>query len=108
MIAYCGLNCSNCIAYIATMENDDAKRATVAQQWSSAYNADIKPEDINCFGCKSEGPKVYYCENMCQIRLCCMEKQLENCACCPDYKCETLAGFISLAPEAGQTLEKLR
>ncbi len=34
MIAYCGLNCSHCDAYIATQENNDSKRENTAQKWS--------------------------------------------------------------------------
>lgn len=34
MIAVCGLDCSQCGAFLATKENDDKKRAKVAQEWS--------------------------------------------------------------------------
>ena len=107
MIAYCGLNCSKCEAYIATQEDNDDMKSETSCKWSKMYHAEIKPEQINCDGCKSDGIKFYHC-NVCDIRKCCISKKVENCAVCEDYKCDTLAGFIKLAPEAGKALEKLK
>lgn len=107
MIAYCGLNCYNCDAYIATQENIESKKIDTAQKWSKMYKAKIKPEQINCDGCKSMGTKFFHC-NMCDIRECCISKNVDNCAACKDYICDTLASFIKLAPEAGRALEKIR
>lgn len=107
MIAYCGLNCSACDAYLATREDDDGKRIDTALKWSKMYHADIEPGHINCDGCKADGLKFSHC-TWCEIRRCGISNHVENCAACPNYICDTLAGFIKLAPNAGAALEKLR
>lgn len=108
MRAYCGLDCEKCDAYRATLEDNDELRVETAKQWSRMYNSDIKPEHINCTGCKKEGVKFFYTENLCEIRKCCREKALENCAECDSFMCKTLSDFVKMAPEAGEVLQKLR
>jgi hypothetical protein len=49
MIAVCGLNCYECGAFLAMKENDDQKRAKVAQEWSRLFKVEIKSEDIISF-----------------------------------------------------------
>lgn len=107
MIAYCGLDCAHCDAYMAAQEDSNARREKTAQKWSKMYKADIKPEQIDCDGCKSNGVKFFHC-NVCEIRRCCVSRNVDHCAACQDYVCETLAKFIQMAPEAGRALERLR
>ncbi len=102
MIAFCGINCGECEALIATQKNDEAMRKAVAEKWS------MKPEEVNCAGClTAEGPHIDYC-GTCEIRKCGMEKEVENCAYCVDYKCEKLAKFHEKAEKAKGNLEEIR
>jgi len=108
IIAYCGLSCHECGAYVATQNDDDEKRKKVAELWSKHYGSDIKPEDINCDGCLSEGGRLFnYC-TVCEIRKCGKEKEVLNCAHCSDYACEKLEKFFQMAPEGKKQLEKIR
>jgi hypothetical protein len=54
MIAFCGVDCFECGAFLATKENDDQKRAEVAQERAKRFKVDIKPENISCDGCLSD------------------------------------------------------
>jgi len=108
MIAYCGLDCDKCEAFIATAQNDDALRAKVAGQWSKAYHAEIKPEHINCAGCRSVGVKVQFCETLCEVRKCASGRKLETCAQCGDFPCSRLSDIFKMAPEAEKALRSLR
>lgn len=82
LIACCGLNCEKCEAYIATINNDNALRESVAKKWSKLNNVDITPDMINCLGCMSEGVKTPYCDSLCEIRKCVVEKEYSSCAEC--------------------------
>ena len=108
MIAFCGLVCTECPAFIATKSDDNRKREKTAKQWSELYNVDIKPEDINCHGCIAIGETVFsYC-NMCEIRKCGQERNVENCAYCDDYACDKLSDFFKTVPQAKRTLDAIR
>lgn len=108
MVAFCGLVCTDCKAFIATQENDDAKRRDVAEAWSKLVGREIKPEEINCDGCLTgDGRHINYC-SMCEIRKCGMEKGVENCGYCVEYKCEKLVKFFEQASEAEKKLEEVR
>lgn len=108
MISVCGLNCSACPAFLATQKNDDEERKNVAGMWSKQFNAEIKPEDINCNGCASrKEPHFNYCA-VCEIRKCGLERNIDNCAGCKDYACEKLSQLHNMAPEAKQNLEEER
>jgi len=109
MIAFCGLICSECPAFIATQKDDDNERKKVAELWAKEYNSpDLKPEDINCDGCLSENGRLFgYCKT-CDIRSCALEKNAKNCAYCDDYACEKLVKFFDMAPEAKNNLDEIR
>lgn len=108
MIAYCGINCATCGAYIATKNNDDGRRKKTAEQWSKMYNADISPEDINCVGCTSEIEPVFNHCHVCEMRKCALEKGIVNCAHCTDYPCDRLEAFFKVAPESKKNLDAIR
>ena len=106
IIACCGIECSSCDAYVATISNDDELRKKTSENWSNMFSADIQPKDINCLGCRSE-VLFSHC-NECEMRKCNIEKDLENCSKCGDYACERLEGFFQMVPGAKAALDGLR
>ncbi len=66
-IAYCGINCSKCKAYIATKENDDFLRINTSIEWSKLFNRTVLAREINCTGCKS-GKDLFTNCSKCSIR----------------------------------------
>jgi hypothetical protein len=107
MIAYCGLNCSECRAFKATQAKDSERKKKIAKQWSEELKIQFKPEDINCNGCKSNVISGW-CRKICKIRPCAETKKVKNCAHCTDYPCEKLKEFLSNEPVATTNLEKIR
>ena len=106
MIAYCGLDCKKCDAYIATANDDQSLRVKTAKLWAQLNNAPILPEHINCQGCRSDGVKTVFCENMCEIRKCAMKKGVSTCGQCAELEtCSTVGAIIYSNPSA---LENLR
>lgn len=92
LIAYCGLDCETCEARIATLNDNRTLREKVAKEWSELNGVEITPEMINCLGCRVEGVKTPYCESICPIRQCALEKGVETCMDCAEIKtCEKAA-----------------
>jgi hypothetical protein len=106
-IAYCGLNCEKCEARLATINNDNELRKKVAVEWSKLNNITITPEMINCEGCRIDGKKTVFCDKLCQIRQCAMNKKYETCGDCNGMKtCKKVAMVIGNNKDALKNLEK--
>ncbi len=106
MIAYCGLDCEKCDAYLATVNDDQALREKTAKLWSELNHAEILPEHINCEGCRADGKKSVYCESLCAIRQCALKKSLASCGACAEMEiCPTVGAIISNNPIARKNLE---
>jgi hypothetical protein len=108
MLAYCGITCTDCGAYIATQNNDDAKRKEVAEEWQKQFNVEVKPEDINCDGCLSDSDRLVGHCYVCEIRKCGQEKGVVNCAYCADYACDKLEKFFQMAPMFRAVLDEIK
>jgi hypothetical protein len=109
MIAYCGLICTDCPAYIATQAGDRAELERVATLWREEYDAPgITVESILCDGClDTDGRKCGHCGE-CEMRACAMALNLANCGHCDQYACEKLEGLLALVPDARAVLDGVR
>ena len=74
MMAYCSIKCDECDAYIATKNDDNELRDKVAERWK------MKPENINCEGCKSQNSLFN-----CSARKCARDRNVITCAHCEDF-----------------------
>jgi hypothetical protein len=109
MVAQCGLDCSKCPARIVFLKDDPELRRRTAAEWSKAYNAQVKPEDVLCSGCCVEGPpKISHCA-VCEVRKCGRARGVANCGECVEYpECKTIAGMLQYIPDAKATLDAIR
>ena len=106
MIAYCGLDCETCDAYLATIHDDQALREKTAALWAELNHAPILPEHINCEGCRVDGVKTVYCERLCAIRQCALKKGVTTCGGCPELDtCQAVGEIISHNPDALDNLK---
>ena len=100
--------CNECPAFLATQKNDDDERKKVAKIWSKQYNADIKAEDVNCDGCLSEGKRLFFHCNDCEVRKCGKEIKFKNYASCDEYVCEKLRPIFEIEPDNKNTTNTMR
>lgn len=109
LIAFCGLDCAECEAYVATQANDEVAKLTLLEKWRVAYDSpDMPLAAVTCDGCTSEGRLGGYC-SFCAVRACADGRGVVNCAHCSEYEtCETLNGFIANIPEAQANLAAIR
>lgn len=105
--AACGIDCSECDTYKATIANDDVYREQTAQRMREQFKIEIQAGDINCLGCMAEGPHIGYCA-ICKIRTCVRHRGIDNCAFCEDYPCADIEQFHQKAVKAKEYIEELR
>jgi len=107
IIAYCGLVCNNCPAFIATENNDENQKKKLAAEWTRD-EYEVKAEDINCQGCSRCSEKVFKFCRECEIRQCGIERDIENCAHCEEYPCDKLNIPFEGTPENKKVLDEIR
>ncbi len=94
--AYCGLDCAKCDAYIATKNDDQALREKTAALWTRLNQVEIRPEQINCEGCRANGVKTIFCEKLCKVRQCAQKRGVDLCKSCGDWaSCEAVQAILS-------------
>ena len=109
LIGCCGLNCETCDARIATITDDGALREKTAALWTELNGVTITPEMIHCTGCRVEGAKTPFCDNLCPVHNCVREKKLETCADCVQMEeCPTLGCIAENTPAVRDNLRRLR
>jgi len=108
MVAYCGLACEECPAFVAKRTGDEALQQATAKRWSGP-EFPVAPEEVYCDGCSvTDGDLFKHC-SICAVRSCAELRGVGTCAECPDYGCDKLEKLFSIVGvEARATLERLR
>ena len=96
LTAPCGLDCFNCIAYLAN-DNEEFRKQVAS--------AGIPYEEATCTGCRKEnGCHLLHAmgilpesESHCKIFQCVSSKGFETCADCSDFPCDNLQPFADKA-----------
>ena len=111
IVAMCGLVCNDCIAFEATEKDDDELRRKVVEVWSTKDDP-LTIEDVDCDGCTVGKTLHSFCA-ICDVRICGLERNIDNCAKCEDFSCDKLqklwSGFRTVSAEkAKANLQKIR
>lgn len=91
LTAPCGLDCFNCIAYLA---NDNAElRKQIAAGTGVPY------EEAACEGCRKENGvcRFLHMKEPCKVFKCVSSKGIESCADCSDFPCDNLHPYADMA-----------
>jgi len=104
MIAPCGHECEDCKVYIATRDKDMEGMKLFSLQLKEQTGKEVRPEDLACEGCLSEGRRLGFCA-VCPIRACALSKGYSSCASCPQLPCEK-GKFIWV--EGSESLRRLK
>ena len=119
LIAFCGVPCTECPAYIATQVDDREALEQVLVQWRACFrDAHITLQDTTCDGCQTESGRLNgYCRQ-CSIRPCAKGRGVPTCAHCEEYACGELErlltmcdrqkGVFGFSREARTSLDALR
>ena len=103
MVCWCGIDCTRCRIFRATIENDDEIRKVV-KEYYKAIGYDIEIKDLYCLGCRSDDimPECSGCPYM----KCGKEKGVKHCYECGEYPCESLKWYTDkyIKPSIGKII----
>jgi hypothetical protein len=108
MVAYCGIVCTECDAFIATQAEDRTALEQMAKRASEEFGMAMTVEDAMCDGClATTGRQIGYC-TQCAIRACGVDNLVENCAHCEEYACPRIEVFAKPGSKHRATLDGIR
>lgn len=108
--AYCGVDCTACDVYKATVHGDEAARTRAIEPWAKTAHEHwgmktLGPAILVCKGCRTEGKDIFKGCRLCPIRGCVRKRRLASCALCADrHTCTRLAPLLADCPEAKANL----
>lgn len=90
-IGCCGHDCSKCITFLATVQNDDTLRKQSQQFYKTMFGLDVPLDEVNCLGCQSDN--VFKLCKSCPFVKCASERKNAACSECIEYPCNALAEY---------------
>ncbi len=91
LICCCGHDCSRCLTYLATINNDEKMRKQAQMFYKTEMGIDIPIKDIHCLGGCSKD--VFCLCQECPFIKCCDEHNVEICSDCPGFPCELIKSY---------------
>lgn len=93
LTAPCGLDCFNCVCYLA---NDNLE---IRKQVASRTGVPL--EKAACTGCRKENGvcRFLHMNEPCKVYKCTSSKGLESCADCSDFPCDNLHPYSDMASQ---------
>lgn len=91
VIARCGYKCNLCLIHRENLKKDEQNRQAFRDALEKYYGEKLTLEECYCDGCMtddSENP-VRITKD-CEVRPCVIAKNIDNCAYCLQYPCQTL------------------
>lgn len=103
----CGIDCSTCIAYIATQTDDTATKQKMAEDYKAKFKLEKTLAELECDGCNQTGRHIGFCAE-CSIRQCSTAQGYATCAECADFPCEKGEFIWTTNSQSKARLEELR
>jgi hypothetical protein len=110
--SYCGVDCTVCDVFKATVHGDQEARLRAAKLWTKTAQEHwgmetLDPNILNCTGCRT-GDVQHSGYGRCPIPPCARKRRLTSCGHCPEWReCERLSGVFRDEPEAKRNLERI-
>jgi hypothetical protein len=103
ILSRCGFRCDLCPAYNPNIKSFDDKKK-VSEKWQQYFGFYLEPEKIGCDGCIENSITL---DVNCPVRPCLNERQLNNCAYCPDFDCEKIKSRMDALGDWLNKLEEI-
>jgi hypothetical protein len=87
-LTMCGYCCDECMAYAPNIKKND-KRDELSRLWKKYYDIETTPDQIYCDGCLCMKKDAKRIDDGCPVRVCVLEKGLQDCSECKNYPCDT-------------------
>lgn len=98
LTAPCGLDCFNCLFFLAN-ENEEIRKqmALKVQEFGLPLSYEEIYEKVACGGCKKRNGVPPFGTEPCKVSKCISPKGIDSCADCSDFPCDNLHPYADMA-----------